>query len=311
MNMNIKLLPIIMGCLVIVAVSNCQKENSLPNKPFVDSSIVSNNDSTLLKLFVKLDTLHPSSKDTLYKMAFTYDELKRLSTYDFTEYDTATGFLLDKIHVIAQYNGRDSLPNKVLFQQEDFPQDVEIDKVEYLNGKLVKVRHSFVQNMVDSSELNIYYSPQGDVEVTIYYALGSEKDTVYHQEVLNNSNVVTDVRTNGQNMLSFFVGTYKYENQFDNHLNPFKRISFIFQLTDPYPFDPSEVGNFNFIMAKSKNNIIGSKFNRTVSNFNDENYFTKSYIYNKNNLPLSARYTKQLSQANQYYAGKELYYYTK
>jgi hypothetical protein len=64
-------------------------------------------------------------------------------------------------------------------------------------------------------------------------------------------------------------------------------------------------------MALSKNNIVESKFNRIVYQFSDDNYYSKSYIYNSNGLPVYASYTKQLAQQGQFYAGKELYFYTK
>lgn len=310
--MNIKLLPFLICFLIVVNFTSCKKEDSLTNKPAVDSTTVNKSDSTLLKLFVKLDTLHPATKDTLYKMAFGYDNLKRLSTFDYSYYDSATGIFIYNYHLTTQYNGNDSLPNKVIFQPEGYPKEDEIEMVEYINGNLSTVKYTFPNDIGINRIMKINYLAQGDM--TIYYNNPNvlPNDTIYHKEVLNNGNVLSDERRYNDLNFLLFQGTYTYENLFDNFPNPFKRVAFIFQLLDYfYAEDPGEAGGFNYIMAKSKNNILRSKFNNRVYTFDYENDYAKTYIYNKNNLPISASYTKQLSQQNQYYAGKELYYYTK
>ena len=57
--------------------------------------------------------------------------------------------------------------------------------------------------------------------------------------------------------------------------------------------------------------VISYNYSYYDSTTGVDNYYSKSYIYNSNGLPVYASYTKQLAQQGQFYAGKELYFYTK
>lgn len=311
-----KLFAAIICCLIILQFISCQKDFNVTNVTVIDSTIITKNDSTLLKLFVKLDTLHTPSQDTLYKMEFDYDNLKRLVSYKYFDYDSTSGVLLDIYHTIIYYNGVATLPYKITIKESGYPE--ENIATFYENGNLSHFNYFRAQNPLDSSVTRIIYSGDNDIIINYFYPAGIyDNDTVYHQTINNNGNVLHDVRTYSESQFFSFKieGVYTYENLFDNHINPFKKISFVFQLFDflPYflPYDPYEDGSFMYVMAKSKNNIIDSKFNRMINSVNDYNYYKKSYIYNDNGLPVSAAYTKQLAQNNQFYAGKELYFYTR
>jgi len=305
------LLASIICCLLIFQFTSCQKDFSTTSGPAIDSTVTIKNDSTLLKLFVKLDTLHPAGQDTLYKMTFTYDDLKRLVSYDFYDYDSTTGVLnyLDRTKI--KYIGLDTLPDKIFYQEEGSPDNDATRTTFYENGKLSYYKDNFDKSPNDTSIVKIVYAGDSDLIINYYYSTTYSNDTIHHKAIISNGNVINDVRTYSYNYISGLEGVYTYANAFDEKTNPFKRISFIFQFVDIQPYVPQEDGSFTYIMAKSTNNIINSQFNRSVYQFTYNNYYNKSYKYNTNGLPVSATYTEQLEQQGQYYAGKELYFYTK
>jgi len=301
----------IICCLLIFQFTSCQKDFSTTSVPAIDSTVTSKNDSTLLKLFVKLDTLHPAGQDTLYKMVFSYDNLKRLSTYDYYHYDSSNGVLHDKFHLKMEYNNFDTLPYKIFAAHQQNPQDDSYFFTFYEKGHLSYIKYINAPASADSIIVKTFYSGDSDITVTYSYPIGTaQNDTVHHKMIVINGNVVKDIEVS-TNMGWFpYPGeTYTYDNLFDGHKNPFKRIAFVFKLFNLYPYDPLENGSFVHIMAESKNNIIESKFNSLVYQLSDDNYYAKSYIYNANGLPAVVSYIKQLSQQNQFYAGRELYFY--
>ena len=139
-----------------------------------------------------------------------------------------------------------------------------------------------------------------------------KNDTIYHKAIIINGNVMNDVViSTDQGWFDPPGATYNYDNLFDEYKNPFKRIAFVFQLFNLYPYDPLEIGGYSFVMARSENNIVTSKFNFIIQPIIAANYYEKDYIYNANGLPISASFTKHLFQEDRSYYGKELYFYTK
>ncbi len=305
---------------IVTQLTQCQKEYSTTNTKPADSTVVTKNDSTLLKLYVVLDTLHPASQDTLYKMEFAYDNLKRLSSYDFSDYDSATGAYDLTIHFKVFYNGIDTLPFKVTLDEPILYNSGTNLVTVYQNGKLYSLTDSDNKDTVVTYSKKVYqYSGDNDVAIVYGYPSGvCGNDTIYHTALLSNGNVVKDQNTYPVSPfnLCFYTphieGMYIYENSFDTHPNPFKKINFIFQLWTASPFVPGEDGTFLYTMARCNNNIIESKCNVSLPPFySQNNLYSKKYIYNSNGFPSSASFTKNLDLQNQLKAGRELYFYTK
>ena len=249
-------------------------------------------------------------------MECEYDNLKRVISYSYSYYDSTTGILLTTQDLKMQYHNNDTLPYTGIlkdFYYDHYEEDVFVLNCSFNNGKLPCIGNYNSKNPQDSIVQKILYRGESDITYTYQYPLGSFNNTSYHKVITVNGNILQDITSYSYYTLTGLQGIYTYNNLFDDHANPFNRISFVFQLLSFYtlPYDPGEDGSFTKIMALSKNNIVESKFNRIVYQFSDDNYYSKSYIYNSNGLPVYASYTKQLAQQGQFYAGKELYFYTK
>lgn len=298
-------------CLIFICFTSCTKDNA-PTTPTPPTQ----NDSTLLKLFVKLDTLHPASLDTLYKMEFGYDNSKRLISYTYSDFDSATGILINTLNLQLQYHTNDTLPYAGILKehQQDPPLDNESEYSYYFNnGKLFHLKGYNTQTPQDSFVQKTVYQGDSDITITYSYPLGIYYDTSYHKATITNGNVLQNVTTYSYETSWWIEGIFTFDNLFDNHENPFNRISFVFQLLSygTLPYDQNEDGSFTKFMATSKNNIVQSRFNRIVYQFSNDNFYAKTYTYSSNGLPVSATYTKQISLPSQFSAGKELYFYTK
>ena len=106
-----RILTTVFSILLICFFSSCQKEPDvdLGNDPAppVDG------DSTLLKMYVELDTTLPSGSDTTYKVIYTYDNQKRVKqvTVLYDQYFERGDYF---------YSGSDTLPYMLVTDWRDF-----------------------------------------------------------------------------------------------------------------------------------------------------------------------------------------------
>ena len=92
--------------LITCLITSCQKEIGTTENPVI------NNDSTLISMYVELDTTLISPADTLSKILFTYDNLKRISRLQYFTYHNGLIVPADSHESRFLYNSSDTLPYK-------------------------------------------------------------------------------------------------------------------------------------------------------------------------------------------------------
>jgi hypothetical protein len=167
-------------------------------------------------------------------MEFGYDNFKRVSSYQYTQYDSATGELSLTFYIAIRYNGADTTPFKLTGSEPASSQDEGEIATFYKNGDLSYVRYFNPQYPADSTVKTYEYTGDNDVSISYVYPSGTcDNDTVYHTTFEINGNVVNDQKIYSYSYPERFAkadlqGIFTHENSFDTHPNPFKKINFRF-----------------------------------------------------------------------------------
>lgn len=303
----------IIGIIILTLfLISCQKDFSIesetttPNQTLVE-------DSTLLSMYVEIDTTAPINLDTLSKAIYAYDNLKRIIKYDWVYY--TNGVITSPVDLrwknLYFYNATDTLPYKEIdssYEQGNITTETIYHT--YLNGKIIL-------DSSDNGTLNKYsYFPSKTVDTVIGFnnstppfvrRLGYKVS--YRQ--FTNSNLISqkdslfsaDYSTN-----PFTYSFYIVENRtstYDNSKNPLIKFNNIL----PFPYD-GYFPKLNDYESQSKNNIIEFvqvKRGASGTMNNSDEHLTTTYIYKSNGYPKIARTTDLLNAS---YSTKSFYYYT-
>jgi hypothetical protein len=308
-NLSLYLLAIV--ALVTVA---CQKEV----QPVDPQQRIVSNDSNKLSLYVELDTLHPSGSDTLLKIIFKYDALKRIDSARAYYYDTATNRMNARDIHIFSYRGTDTLPYRWVNDFEDYDafgginySSVNTYQLYYnSNGTPSKIVITTLGSN-DSSIQNFSYNGNVSIRKQIYYTGGVPAvtyDSTWMQNTLAGGNVVAAIFSQ-----NFYVAglwnnnTTTYTATFDNHPNPFvSTVAPVLMYGFPSPAEGFYGGHF-----MSVNNVTSytEAFSYGGTPGGQENY-TASYTYNAAGLPVIARYHRTNGGGAYQFAGRKYYFYT-
>jgi hypothetical protein len=291
---------------------SCQKDYTIDPLPTMTNQTTTD-DSTLLSMYVEIDTTAPANLDTLAKAIYSYDNLKRIIKYDWIYY--TNGVIASPVGLrwknLYFYNGTDTLPYKEIDSSyEQGSISAETIYHTYLNGKII----------LDSSNngyVNKYsHLTSKTVDTVITYNYPTPPlvrrfgyKVTYRQFTNNNlisekdSLFVADYSTN-----PFTYRFYIVDNRsstYDNFLNPLLKFNNI----QPFPYD-GYFPKLNDYESQSKNNItdfIQVKRGATGTMNNSDEHFTTSYIYKSNGFPKISRTIDLLNPSN---SSKAFYFYT-
>lgn len=296
MRINFQFLVGLTGIIVIVVFSSCQKEVEavLPGQP--------EQDSTTISKIVLLDTTLVPGQDTLFKIAFTYDNQKRKTGEDFTEIDNSTGIRYTFFYRYS-YSGTDTLPFKAS-EKYDFITDSTISYFTYSNRFVVK-----------DSSVGYTSGAVSDIQTSYFSALTGNKflrelinfDPVTGSSQLLDSTVYSRTVSAG-NLLSGVDSTWtvfgppnlsrvtSFQFTYDNKANPLARLS-LWYLGYFENFDDQ------VYIDMGVNNLLSTKYDELFPSGSTE---TSLFSYSYNNLGYPS-----ISRASGTDGNKALYFYTK
>lgn len=293
--------------LIIVSVvffPSCSREADWNSQEIV------NIDSTLIDQIVVLDTT-PIQIDTLLKCKFSYDEYKRLHTYEENSY-LSNNFLYYKTTFRNFYSNSDTLPQIVFIKNVQYnnniPNSISYDTLflSYQDGFVVRDSSS----RIESGELgyNVYtFSRQSDWVFKVKYKIyapgfGITEDSLAVFANWQNGNLIQEIDSLNGAPINDFRFSY------DNKPNPFHKAFLkiptpgvrFWPLGDPFIFGPLYS---KFYATSSRNNLVSQRdiYNNSIA--------PTSYnlIYGTNGLPQSAfRYISSAPLSVQKY----IYQYT-
>lgn len=261
-------------CVTIFFFASCQKEftesETIPVIPAQD-------DSTLLSMYIELDTTEIAPLDTVLKKQYYYDNARRNIGIDFILGGTGPDYITKSYFF---YNADDTLPFKRIFITPLVPDTSEF----YVNN----ITFYFYENSILISDSTIHGSPHNKrilanhylystgriINVYTSYDLNStsaftQRDTIYLQRINGNiSNQINNLATGAK---------LTFEYVYDDHPNPFYKTaeSYI------YPFYFLETFTEE---VYEKNNAV--EINQLVNNFN----FKCLYEYKANGYPKVVRF---------------------
>ena len=281
---------------------SCQKELS---EKEIAPILPQKEDSTLLSMYVEIDTSAISPKDTICKTLFYYDNARRNIGIDIiTYYD---GIITNRQYKSTFYfNGNDTVPARkivttpfLLATDQDYINDTcfyfyinslligDSTIQQYIHGRFTTVNKYQYTNgrIINNSTL---YS---DTPSAIYY----KTDTIYSK--YTNGNVVSQIQID--TFLYYTIRDFKYS--YDTHPNPFYRTQYKIALDNHFPFYYIET----FIEEIfEKNNAL--EINEVLTF--DTSHFKNVYEYKLNGYPNIVRFYNQNNPSD---FGKGFYYYTK
>lgn len=295
--------------IICIYLTSCQKDFSVET-PIPTPSVTTIDDSTLLSMYIEIDTTANVGLDTISKAIYSYDNLKRIIKYDWVYFRNGVNTTPVDLRWknLYFYNGIDTLPYKEIdstYEQGNIT--TEIIYHTYLNGKLIL-------DSTNNGYKNKYiYFPSKTVDTLIGFSSSTPSSpsvigykVTYRQ--INNSNIasekdslfLSDFSTNPSTFYLYFNDNYTAT--YDISLNPLYK----FRSLNPISFD-GYFPKLDEFGSKSLNNITDYKLIRIgVGNNLNEHYVT-SYIYKSNGYPKIGRTTDLLNSANSI---KSFYYYT-
>ena len=312
---------------LILLSTGCQKEFTPINAPIAVIPIIPTvNDSTLLRLYIRLDTLHAPGFDTANKYEFRYDNLKRLTYFAYTDYDTVTGLPYGIYKVSFSYNASDTLPATsmahLLFG--DYPCSYKYD----LQGRPIykkevgRILYDPFAPVVDSVVSQIQYTSTSQITQQLNYRNGSMLyiDTTI-EPAFNASNTINNFSYINNEIIpgighSRGIFQYNYLMHFDTYKNPLQKVAILFKL---FPLSFQEYGtsflggNDNYMKFASlyTTNITSSNMTLIVNGVLDyTDNSTITYTYNAKGYPVSAKFNMNEFGSQRSYSGKKLYFYT-
>lgn len=276
--MRIAIVLLIVAAFLFTA---CQKqlgiEGLTPAPPVKD-------DSTLLSVYIELDTTSSAPYDTLSKTFFYYDNAKRNTGIDLIYYiNGAASNYQYKSRFI--YNGSDTMPakktvNSLLLPDTDPNYYNDVCNYTYSNGRLIYDSTVFTSStsVPRLAFVNKYTYSAGRIRNDISYYFFStsaiDKSTEYIYPEVNNGNIVKQADTTSLGL------TREHSFEYDNHPNPFKQTQSKIAIDNRYPYYHMETYN---TASFSTNNLIEVKQLQGYPDF----HFKYQYIYKENGYPSS------------------------
>lgn len=315
------ILILILPLVLLIHFCSCQKEIN-PLEP----ARTTNNDSTLLSLFVELDTLHTPGLDTSRKISLSYDNRKRLATCDYFYYDTLRGLPEWSAHYQISYNGSDSFPDAVRligvnYDPSGSNQQFQINASFFYNSNNKLERFVWTDNQFPDSTVSHYtYSGATVTRKTFLYIAGSYNiydSTVFIPEFINGKVINATHTSHSINLVDNYTTIYKFDynnNGFDTKPNPLKILE---PVRDVMVEIGAQDGNFcgdangGFGFYISDNNVTRyteSYYYNGIHRYT--NQYTATYTYNSAGLPVQSIFNRT-EYGFRYLAGKKLYFYTK
>jgi hypothetical protein len=179
-------------------------------------------DSTLLSVYIEIDTTEIAPLDTVLKKQFYYDNAKRNIAIDYTFYAFGINYLYKSFFF---YKGDDRLPFKrieitpfVSAPDLHFKNDTSF--YFYANSILISDSNIHAANYLYTLVNNYRYNTAGIINTSINYAFNSnsssaQTDTIYLQHVNGNiTNQVNNPATGDKQILEYV---------YDDHPNPFHK----------------------------------------------------------------------------------------
>lgn len=298
--------------IIATLIISCQKNFTVePSIPTPDQILT--NDSTLLSLYVVIDTTAPQNLDTLSKATYSYDAQKRLTKYDWIDY--TNGVISSPVSLrwknLFFYNGNDTLPYKEIDSTYELGNiTTETIYHTYFNGKV----------LLDSSStgfiIRYTYLPLKTVDTLIFYnsltppfVRRHEYRVTYRQYTNNNLILQKDSVFTADYTSNPFTYSFNFVDTRTATHNSFLNPSFKFRNITPFGYDGYFL-KLNDFESQSKNTLtdfvqVTRGASGTIYDFDDNQ--TISYIYNLNGYPKIAR-TKSLLDPLVF--SKAYYYYT-
>jgi hypothetical protein len=291
---------------------SCQKDFTIDDATNTTNQTLVD-DSTLLSMYVEIDTTAPANLDTLAKALYSYDDLKRITKYDWVYY--TNGLVPSPIGLrwknLYFYNGADTLPYKEIdstFEQGNITTSTIFHT--YLNGKLM------LDSFSTGAKNKYVYLPAKTIDTLFGYTSTTPNleiigYTVTYRQT-NNSNIISEIdslfladfSTNPVTYPLYFVDNYT--NTYDNYFNPLYK----FKDINPITFN-GYFPKLDDIVNKGKNNNINYTMRRRSafgSGNNLDEQTSSTYVYKANGYPKIVRTRDML---NPLYSTKAFYYYTK
>ena len=275
---------------VIILFSACQKEVSVEQGAVIEATQNLVDSNRLIK-YVEFDTAQISGLDTLDIAKYNYDNLRRLTLLEYTEFEGA-GVKINLYKTNLFYNGTDTLPFKRINSHYNLPAlnlvRSDTNFYAYANGRIVLDSNSY-------GFAKFQYTNNKILETTLQNLPGA----------LINSNTYYMTRLNGNLVLQkdTISGGSVYQNfsfNYDNKKNPFYNLP-ISSLEYLRPYYKLEL--YSEEMIFEKNNPIEIFQTSSTSTF----HFKYSYEYNLNGYPKIARAVDQTDPTIYY---KVKFFYT-
>ncbi|MGC4100225.1 hypothetical protein [Ferruginibacter sp.] len=294
--------------IAIIFLSACQKELSLENANPTPPPAGTNNDSTILKEFVYLDTLSGIT-DTLAKTTFEYDNLHRLTTETTVEYMNGVPYYADDYErLFYYYNGSDTIANKVI---DVFYDEVDIrDSIVTFfttNSNQVVIRDSSIyffnnfttgvtDTITSTSAYTIYADSIIENNRNYTYSLASEVINKFkHAITRSGSNIVKEIYYIDEPTGYREINRVTY--QYDTHINPFN----MGNINYPVMINNNPSG----FLYDQKNNPLESVTTPVTGSASTEKY---AYIYNSWAYPKTVVWSDPADPSASW---KGIYIYTK
>ncbi len=295
--------------IITISLISCQKDFTVEDTPPTSNSTTID-DSTLLSMYVEIDTSATVGLDTLSKAIYGYDNLKRLIKYDWVYFRNGVNTTPVDLRWknLYFYNGIDTLPFKEIdstFEQGNITTETIYHT--YFNGQLI------LDSTTDGFKNKYTYFPTKTVDTLIGFTPSTPSSpsvigykVTYRQ--INNSNVasekdslfLTDFSTNPSTFYLYFNDNYTAT--YDIFLNPLYK----YRSLKPISFD-GYFPKLDEFGSKSRNNMTNYKLIRIGAGNNLNEQYVTTYIYKTNGYPKIGRTTDVLNSANSI---KSFYYYT-
>ena len=274
--------------LFLILISSCQKEISSPTGSAPIPIIT--NDSILISKIIGLDTTKTAPLDTVYKLLFQYDNLKRISSSLTIDYNN-TGIAVDTFcNNKYFYNGTDTLPFKVNAIIDDLHTYLDTDYYQYSSPERRVIYDSSIQ--YDANPIYTYFTFQS-YDFTYFTNQVSQTERDYPNGVYGSTqlfkipvnkisgNIVSQRDTTSGGDVEVFNSTY------DNKLNPLNRFNF----GAPIIHFGSDFFTTDYLLIDQVNNITEINEVRTI--FITGNIYLDHYkflySYNTTGYPTEAR----------------------
>lgn len=277
---------------IVLLISSCQRELDIdlgddPTPPVIA-------DSTLLKMYVELDTTLPSGSDTTYKVIYTYDNQKRVKevTILYDQYFERGDYF---------YSGNDSLPYLLVTEWRDFI-DTYRDSVYlfYTNGLVSldsTIEYNITANQFISTEVASFSAAGNNTFVERRSYDSPDPSPVSYQasgtifKTYQNGNIVTQDDTSSSQVSP---DRPHYQVSYDDKPNPFYKTEI------PYPI----LNKFNV----QKNNAL-EEIAWMVVPANPDYHYQFAYTYRADGYPVSVKSTAIYIQGTSETV-KGLFFYT-